>query len=766
MFRHNLERTIQYLMILILVVELLFVNVWRVCSLTAGGGLASDVFREAFPGVTDLHPDDNVILLLTGCVLFLAVVAEMRFRRIIWICIITFLVFAITVIYFKLPRTRYAIDAKQIPVLTAAPQDVSARLNKGVFIGLDVGTGAVVSAPLPKDLQPIVEESPDSMQNWLLALQLAVMYLISMFGKVQLELLQRQNFLELELAQKRIDVLEKTIEAIDSKNNPHSHIEETHKRIKNAERIIEKMKLMKASIHSTSHMQELDVILEVLRETEKTVTIMDFQKEVLIGPIKTGVEYKEEEVVDWLHRVFGPAPEVNEPISYALPSMPSLVPISSIQTGGGDLDLGISAKSLMKKLGVDWYLDPLELQHTLQANHATDMNAFCLTARALMSPYLHNVLLGITPEILTGFAKAMNNAYLDVPYHNSEHGAMVAHHACVLLELTGLRAFLGGMDRLALIVAALGHSVSHFGRTNSFLIETRHELAQRYNDMSVLENFHASRTFEIIRSSKQTNFLATMSKKDEKRFRNRVVQLILATDTSHHFTHLSELRMRLLNFTKMFEDPEVIESDKRIGLISVVMAADMGFFAASIDVHSTWMDRMLQELAQQGDDEKALGLTVSPMCDRQTQEIESIAVGMIKLLAIPMFNEIANLVRKLNPGEAEASLDTIRESINTNQAYWEGKKRGPRSHLGSFDMFIPVPKERTITGSSDANVTGSDHDSDSIPSLIPFDSPISMTRFNTRHSDTVVEPVPEEDEEDDSEDDGPPILPFSAVHRP
>lgn len=81
--------------------------------------------------------------------------------------------------------------------------------------------------------------------------------------------------------------------------------------------------------------------------------------------------------------------------------------------------------------------------------------------------------------------------------------------------------------------------MSHFGLSYAFLVETRHELARRYNEMSVLESFHAAKTFEIIRSSKSTNITATLSVKDQRRFRNRVVKLILATDSEHHFTHFS-----------------------------------------------------------------------------------------------------------------------------------------------------------------------------------------------------------------------------------
>jgi hypothetical protein len=762
MFRHRLEQFFQYSLILLLIVDMMFVNIWRVSCLTAGDKKPSDVLRDAFKDVSDPYPDADLVMLLTGCVLYLAVVADMRFRRLVWICIVTFIVYAIAVIYYKLPRYE---------LITVPAGDDNAEhfnpSNSKNALQRDAKTG-------PSKFKQIsqVVESPDSMQNWLLALQLGIMFLISLFGKTQLELLQRQNFLELELAQKRIDVLEKTINAIDSKNQPHSHVEQTHKRIKDAERIIEKLRLMNASeatAGSNAHLQELATVLDVLRETEKTMTIMDFQKEVLIGPIKTGIEYKEEEVMNWLEKLVGSNQGDTNPGVFGPQSSapPSLIPISAMQGGSVDFDLGISAKSLMKRLGVEWQLDPAELERTLKANRATDLNALCLTARALITPFLNNVLLGVTPDILAGFAKAMSDAYLDVPFHRGDHAAMVTHHASVLLELTGVRKHLGGLDRFAVVLAALGHDVNHFGRSNPFLVDTRHELALRYNDQSVLENFHASRTFEIIRSSSQTNILVTLSRRDEKRLRNRVIQLILATDATHHFNHLSELRMRLLGSTSIFDDPEVTDSDRRIGMTAVMNAADHGFFAMPIDVHTQWMSRLAEEMAQQGDNERALNLSISPMCDRASQELPGMSLGLMKLLVMPLFDEIANLARKANPGtETETELDVISEALSGNQAYWESKRRDPRPHAGSFDMFIPVPKSRTATSTSgDVVLQSSEGDPSSPPSLVAVDSPFSVSRNSNPRAPVELVVEGSESDDDGDDDDGPPVLPFSAVHR-
>ncbi len=48
------------------------------------------------------------------------------------------------------------------------------------------------------------------------------------------------------------------------------------------------------------------------------------------------------------------------------------------------------------------------------------------------------------------------------------------------------------LDLASLIIATTVHDFEHFGYNNQFLIETRHEWATTYNDVSVCENHHVA----------------------------------------------------------------------------------------------------------------------------------------------------------------------------------------------------------------------------------------------------------------------------------
>ena len=54
------------------------------------------------------------------------------------------------------------------------------------------------------------------------------------------------------------------------------------------------------------------------------------------------------------------------------------------------------------------------------------------------------------------------------------------------------------LDLLAVLTSALCHDLQHPGYNNSFQCNARTKIALRYNDISVLENYHASIAFQLL----------------------------------------------------------------------------------------------------------------------------------------------------------------------------------------------------------------------------------------------------------------------------
>ena len=55
------------------------------------------------------------------------------------------------------------------------------------------------------------------------------------------------------------------------------------------------------------------------------------------------------------------------------------------------------------------------------------------------------------------------------------------------------------LEFAAIIIAGGCHDHEHPGFNNVFLMETKDDIAYRYNDLSVLENHHVASTFALIK---------------------------------------------------------------------------------------------------------------------------------------------------------------------------------------------------------------------------------------------------------------------------
>merc|ERR1719486_1495071 len=105
------------------------------------------------------------------------------------------------------------------------------------------------------------------------------------------------------------------------------------------------------------------------------------------------------------------------------------------------------------------------------------------------------------------FHELVRLQYYDTnPYHNYTHACDVVASVFRVFRRLRCRDWMSDIDMYALLVSALCHDVAHPGWTTPFLIETRHELAVRYNDASPLENMHCARLFEICQKQESNVF--------------------------------------------------------------------------------------------------------------------------------------------------------------------------------------------------------------------------------------------------------------------
>lgn len=258
------------------------------------------------------------------------------------------------------------------------------------------------------------------------------------------------------------------------------------------------------------------------------------------------------------------------------------------------------------------------------------------------------------------FYKAAMRGYHNVPYHNAMHAVDIMHTVYRFLCITDSNAWASGLEQTALLIAALCHDLGHEGKTNPFLVESRHKLATEYNDASPLENFHCANLFRISKEE-TTDIFAKLSKEDYKVVRKTCIATILHTDNAHHFEMVKELQTLYEVHSELCEaqakDPwaderyvqEIVGKNPLVFLQLLLHTADVSNAAKPYDICAAWADRALGEFFLQGDEEKAMGLPVGMLNDREKVNKPSSQHGFINFLVAPLMTVSVKLLPAMHP---------------------------------------------------------------------------------------------------------------------
>eukprot|EP00899_Mesostigma_viride_P013796 jgi/Mesvir1/22417/Mv17897-RA.1 len=260
---------------------------------------------------------------------------------------------------------------------------------------------------------------------------------------------------------------------------------------------------------------------------------------------------------------------------------------------------------------------------------------------------------------LVRFLAALDEGMPSNGYHNSTHIADVTNSLFHLLKSSGVGAYLTRLDMLAVITAALVHDFRHPGLNNDFVVNSSHDLALCYNDLTVLENYHVSEAFFLMAEG-DLNFLEGLDKDDFKYVRRMVIQIVLASDLKRHFELVEAFNMR----TKDMESP-LSKSDEghRLLLMQVALkVADIGHAAKKLDIHKKWTAAITEEFYLQGDKEREAGFKVSPFMDRENNNLAKSQLGFFNFIALPLFQAWVASFPDSQP---------IMEEMNANIKYWE-----------------------------------------------------------------------------------------------
>lgn len=282
----------------------------------------------------------------------------------------------------------------------------------------------------------------------------------------------------------------------------------------------------------------------------------------------------------------------------------------------------------------------------------------------------------------------------DASYHNSAHAADVVMTMEWILSTSFMVDKVTTLDRLMVMVAASIHDVGHPGRNNLFHIKTMSPLAVTYNDKSVLENMHLAKSFQTMQSDPELNWFALLRPahcrdddtsqctsfiNPQQYVRRGLIDMVLATDTAKHESHVRFVE-NMLEATEggswRQEDHSASRAclkqeavEKKLHLLECILhAADISNPCKPQRMMLQWTEKVLLEFWAQGDEERWLGVEVSPMCDRESgrKSVAKGQLGFITFVIQPYYSPIAELI-------PEVKVAT--EQLARNRSFWERMDR-------------------------------------------------------------------------------------------
>merc|ERR1711971_975892 len=315
--------------------------------------------------------------------------------------------------------------------------------------------------------------------------------------------------------------------------------------------------------------------------------------------------------------------------------------------------------------GVDnWNFDTFALHRVSKGTPLRYLGYELLTRHGCLHKYK------VPPSMLEAMLNHVEAGYTanGNPYHNNMHACDVLQTTHYFISQTGLANWMSDLEIFTSLMAAIIHDLDHTGTTNNFHINSGSGLATLYNDRAVLENHHVSAFFRLIKEH-DCNIFANIQKTDFRDFRNLIIDMVLHTDMSQHFSQLKAMK------TMIQQNSGESSFDKTKVLCLMLHSCDVSHPAKRWGLHHRWTARCMEEFFVQGDREKELGLEYSPLCDRHNTMVPQSQIGFIDYIVSPTLTVIGDSL--------DLILGTLDIPPNARPASVPENRQQPQSHHSS-----------------------------------------------------------------------------------
>uniref|UniRef100_A0A0A9XJX4 Phosphodiesterase n=1 Tax=Lygus hesperus TaxID=30085 RepID=A0A0A9XJX4_LYGHE len=275
-------------------------------------------------------------------------------------------------------------------------------------------------------------------------------------------------------------------------------------------------------------------------------------------------------------------------------------------------------------------------------------------------------------DSLIRFILTVKKNYRRVPYHNWSHGFSVANSMYAIIKHSN--GTFSSNECLALYVAALCHDLDHRGKNNKFMLETESPLAAVYST-STMEHHHFNQTVTILQQHGH-NIFSQLTNSEYKQVLGCVKHCILATDLARFFPYKSRLQQIVQNNTFSWGNPEHRSLIQAIAMT----ASDLSASAKPWELQARTAEVIFQEFYEQGDAERAAGITPIAMMDRNQPDQQAASqVGFLTGICVPCYGLLTELIPETKPllDTCESNLERWKQK---NQLVVEGRNDDPKEN--------------------------------------------------------------------------------------
>ena len=309
-----------------------------------------------------------------------------------------------------------------------------------------------------------------------------------------------------------------------------------------------------------------------------------------------------------------------------------------------------------------FHLNPVFLQELRNKDYVSLDKPKQLLQEALLHIFYEFIdLFKIDLTKAQRFILALCENYQDNPFHNVYHAFAVVQMVFSIAERNSkLSRFFDAEEYFALLLSAVGHDLNHPGVTNVFMINSRHHLAIRYNDISVLENHHCATLIKFLELEGCDIFAGSLC--DQSKMRKIIIPTILATDMAKH-------NFVMEHFIGSMREFDRENSDHRQSVADIILhACDIGNPVLKFEFATVWSLRIIQEFNDQVWKEEQQKLPISEFMriGSDISKIKRNQIGFIDMFIQPLWMVLALHIE---------NIQEYVDAIEDNRIQWEQLER-------------------------------------------------------------------------------------------